>query len=167
MERSIVMKLFFVGVGVWLATHVAQAGTTVPRADQGEDRPGSAESRLAEIDARLDELQEQETALRAQWEPQHRTALREKQALLAQDKELRAIQQKINERLEEVRELQEDLQQLLQVRLAEQGQDQPDADSLQRQIVDLRRERQQLLRERHQLQRRQGRSPLPAAGSGE
>lgn len=119
------------------------------------DKDGS--ERLARIDERLEAIQAEEQSLRAQWVPLNRAAAREKQLLLAQDEEIRAIQEEISRYLERVRDLQTELQQTLQARLSSPEDNQPDLDTLQRRIVELRRERQELLRERRLLQQRKER----------
>ncbi len=124
------------------------------------DAVGHAEQeRLALIDERLEVIQAEEQTLRAQWVPLNRAAAREKQLLLAQDEEIRAIQEEISRYLERVRDLQTELQQTLQARLSSPDDDQPDMHALERQIVALRAERQELLRERRLLQQHKGRMP--------
>lgn len=153
-----VTRLLLIGASVWLAASVAQA--IKPDHPEREKTAGADVKvmRLEEIDARLTTLQKKETTLRDQWEPRHRAASREKQMLFKQDKDVRAIQQEITQHLEQVRALQEKLNQLLSERTTDPNDDRPDADALQRQIVELRRERQELLRERQQLQRSKIRS---------
>lgn len=148
-------RAMWIGMLVSLAV-VANSALAMESEPTLEEQAQALSQRLFEVDSELAKISSEEEKLRGEWVQARRVQMAAQRETMAEDEDIQALQTTIQTLLHEVEQHQAELARLLEERSEARMEDVSgtQVESLQEQIMDVRRKRMTLVDERRAVEQR-------------